>query len=77
MADALIFVVVEQLASFLLDKLKKEVKLVLSAPKDVQELHDIFDNIRDVLDDAEKRHVKNVILNLEKNEIKKVPEVHG
>ncbi|KAF6154216.1 hypothetical protein GIB67_035877, partial [Kingdonia uniflora] len=30
--------------------------------------------IRDVLDDAEKRHVKNALLNLEKNEIKKVPE---
>ncbi|KAF6137470.1 hypothetical protein GIB67_016663, partial [Kingdonia uniflora] len=73
-ADAVLFIVVEQLAPFLLDKLKKEVKLVLSAPKDVQELHDIFDNIRDVLDDAEKRHVKNVLLNLEKNEIKKVPE---
>ncbi|KAF6166198.1 hypothetical protein GIB67_023908 [Kingdonia uniflora] len=80
MADALIFVVVEQLTPFLLDKLKKETckdvpkDVVLSAPKDVQELHDIFDNIRDVLDDAEKRHVKNVLLNLEKNEIKKVPE---
>ncbi|KAF6146400.1 hypothetical protein GIB67_032602 [Kingdonia uniflora] len=74
MADALISVVVEQLAPFLLDKLKKEVKLVLGAPEDVQELHDTFDKIRDVLDDAEKRHVKNVLLNLEKNEIKKVPE---
>ncbi|KAF6162941.1 hypothetical protein GIB67_021090 [Kingdonia uniflora] len=80
MADALIFVVVDQLAPFLFDKLKKETckdapkDVVLSAPKDVQELHDIFDNIRDVLDDAEKRHVKNVLLNLEKNEIKKVPE---
>ncbi|KAF6175454.1 hypothetical protein GIB67_035876 [Kingdonia uniflora] len=74
MADALISVVVEQLAPFLLDKLNKEVKLVLGAPEDVQELHDTFDKIRDVLDDAEKRHVKNVLLNLEKNEIKKVPE---
>ncbi|KAF6166701.1 hypothetical protein GIB67_005563 [Kingdonia uniflora] len=74
MADALISVVVEQLAPFLLDKLKKEVKLVLGAPEDVKELHDTFDKIRDVLDDAEKRHVKNVLLNLEKNEIKKVPE---
>ncbi|KAF6140523.1 hypothetical protein GIB67_035550 [Kingdonia uniflora] len=74
MADALISVVVEQLAPFLLDKLKKEVKLVLGAPEDVQELHDTFDNIRDVLTDAEKRHVKNVLLNLEKNEIQKVPE---
>ncbi|KAF6138810.1 hypothetical protein GIB67_025972 [Kingdonia uniflora] len=74
MADALISVVVEQLAPFLLDKLKKEVKLVLGAPEDVQELHDTFDKIRDVLDDAEKRHVKNVLLNLEKNESKKVPE---
>ncbi|KAF6139625.1 hypothetical protein GIB67_033941 [Kingdonia uniflora] len=74
MADALISVVVEQLAPFLLDKLKKEVKLVLGAPEDVQELHDTFDKIRDVLDDAEKRHVKNVLLNLEKNEIKKAPE---
>ncbi|KAF6138791.1 hypothetical protein GIB67_025953 [Kingdonia uniflora] len=74
MADALISVVVEQLAPFLLDKLKKEVKLVLGAPEDVQELHDTFDKIRDVLDDAEKRHVKNVIHNFEKNESKKVPE---
>ncbi|KAF6140536.1 hypothetical protein GIB67_035563 [Kingdonia uniflora] len=74
MADALISVVVEQLAPFLLGKLKEEVKLVLGAPEDVQELHDTFDNIRDVLDDAEKRHVKNVLLNLEKNEIKKAPE---
>ncbi|KAF6139602.1 hypothetical protein GIB67_033606, partial [Kingdonia uniflora] len=74
MADALISVVVEQLAPFLLDKLNKEVKLVLGAPEDVQELHDTFDKIRDVLDDAEKRHVKNALLNLEKNEIKKVPE---
>ncbi|KAF6142269.1 hypothetical protein GIB67_030636 [Kingdonia uniflora] len=74
MADALISVVVEQLAPFLLDKLKKEVKLVLGAPEAVQELHDTFDKIRDVLDDVEKRHVKNVLLNLEKNEIKKVPE---
>ncbi|KAF6170263.1 hypothetical protein GIB67_013238 [Kingdonia uniflora] len=74
MADALISVVVEQLAPFLLDKLKKEVKLVLGAPEDVQELHDTFDKIRDVLDDAEKRHVKNVLHNLKKNEIKKAPE---
>ncbi|KAF6174348.1 hypothetical protein GIB67_040841 [Kingdonia uniflora] len=74
MADALISVVVEQLAPFLLEKLKKEVKLVLGAPEDVQELHDTFDKIRDILDDAEKRHVKNVLHNLEKNEIKKVPE---
>ncbi|KAF6152368.1 hypothetical protein GIB67_006022 [Kingdonia uniflora] len=74
MADALIFVVVEQLAPFLLDKLKKEVKLVLGAPEVVQELHDTFGKIRDFLDDVEKRHVKNVLLNLEKNEIKKVPE---
>ncbi|KAF6138664.1 hypothetical protein GIB67_001252 [Kingdonia uniflora] len=112
MADALISVVVEQLATFLLEKLKKEVKLLLGAPEDVQELHDVeyrdltsnlnrhsnladdekeseaeqmtggdkvstydtFDNICDVLDDAEKRHVKNILLNLEKNEIKKVPE---
>ncbi|KAF6134940.1 hypothetical protein GIB67_023278 [Kingdonia uniflora] len=74
MADALISVVVKQLAPFLLDKLKEEVKLVLGAPEDVQELHDTFDKIRDVLDDAEKRHVKNALLNLEKNEIKKVPE---
>ncbi|KAF6139626.1 hypothetical protein GIB67_033630 [Kingdonia uniflora] len=74
MTDALISVVVEQLAPFLLDKLMKEVQLVLGAPEDVKELHDTFDKIRDVLDDAEKRHVKNVLLNLEKNEIKKVPE---
>ncbi|KAF6169415.1 hypothetical protein GIB67_001541 [Kingdonia uniflora] len=74
MADALISVVVEQLAPFLLDKLRKEVKLVLGAPEDVQELHDTFGKIRDVLDDAEKRHVKNVLHNLEKNEIQKVPE---
>ncbi|KAF6152318.1 hypothetical protein GIB67_005972 [Kingdonia uniflora] len=47
MADAFISVVMDQLAPFLLDKLKEEVKL---------------------------RHVKNVLLNLEKNEIKKVPE---
>ncbi|KAF6139603.1 hypothetical protein GIB67_033607 [Kingdonia uniflora] len=73
MADALISAVVELLAPFLLDKLKKEVKLVLGAPEDVQELHDTFDKIRDALDDAEKRHVKNVLLNLKKNEIK-VPE---
>ncbi|KAF6152268.1 hypothetical protein GIB67_005922 [Kingdonia uniflora] len=74
MANALISIVVEQFAPFLLDKLKKEVKLVLGAPEDVQELHDTFDNIRDVLDDAKKRHVKNVLLNMEKKEIKKVPE---
>ncbi|KAF6167434.1 hypothetical protein GIB67_024019 [Kingdonia uniflora] len=76
MADAvaIISVVVKLLAPFLLDKLKKEVKLVLGAPEDVQELLDTFDKIRDVLDDAEKRHVMNVLHNLEKNEIKKVPE---
>ncbi|TQD86965.1 hypothetical protein C1H46_027479 [Malus baccata] len=59
MAEALISVLLEQLASVTYQHVGREVKLVLNAEKDVQEFEANLEAIRAVLEDAEQRQVKD------------------
>ncbi|XP_047964217.1 putative disease resistance protein RGA3 [Salvia hispanica] len=59
MADAVISVVVERVAAIIEDNIRYEVNLVRGVEKELQHLSDKLRTIRNVLDDAEKRGVKD------------------
>ncbi|XP_057772162.1 putative disease resistance protein RGA3 [Salvia miltiorrhiza] len=58
MADAVISVVVERVAAIIEDQIRYEVNLVRGVEKEVLDLSDKLNTIKNVLDDAEKRGVK-------------------
>ncbi|XP_047979505.1 disease resistance protein RGA2-like [Salvia hispanica] len=59
MADAIISEVVGRIATILEDKIRYEVNLVRGVKDELQNLSKKFNTIREVLDDAEKRGVKD------------------
>ncbi|KAF6133996.1 hypothetical protein GIB67_040760 [Kingdonia uniflora] len=71
-AVALVSVVMEQLASFLLEHLKEEVGLVAGARGEVEKLAATFKKIHAVLDDAENQQVKHNSVKLWLQELKDV-----
>ncbi|CAN6721581.1 unnamed protein product [Malus baccata var. baccata] len=58
MAEALISVLLKQLAEVTYQHVKEEVKLVLNVKKEIEQFARNLDYIRDVLEDAEQRQVK-------------------
>ncbi|CAL8133080.1 unnamed protein product [Prunus armeniaca] len=62
MADALVYVVLQQLASTTYQQIEKEVKLVLDVKKEVAKITSNLKAIQAVLDDAEKRQVKEAVV---------------
>ncbi|XP_047964215.1 putative disease resistance protein RGA3 [Salvia hispanica] len=59
MADAVISVVVERVATIIQDQIRYEVNLVRGVEKELLHLSDKLRTVRNVLDDAEKRGVKD------------------
>ncbi|KAK9923470.1 hypothetical protein M0R45_031887 [Rubus argutus] len=62
MADALISFLIEQLASTAFEQIKGNVRLVLDVEKDVNQLTKSLKKIHAVLKDAEKRRVKEAVV---------------
>ncbi|XP_008228683.1 PREDICTED: putative disease resistance protein RGA3 [Prunus mume] len=62
MADALVYVVLQQLASTTYQQIEKEVELVLDVKKEVAKITSNLKAIQAVLDDAEKRQVKEAVV---------------
>ncbi|KAJ4717932.1 Disease resistance protein [Melia azedarach] len=58
MAEALVSVVLDQLASILVEQVKAKVKLVVGVEEEVKKLTSNFRAIKSVLEDAENRQVK-------------------
>ncbi|KAK9923416.1 hypothetical protein M0R45_031837 [Rubus argutus] len=62
MVDALISFVIDQLASTALEQIKENVRLVLDVEKEVEQLTKSLKKIHAVLKDAEKRQVKEAVV---------------
>ncbi|KAK9923415.1 hypothetical protein M0R45_031836 [Rubus argutus] len=62
MADALISFVIDQLASTAFEQIKENVRLVLDVEKEVEQLTKSLKKIHAVLKDAEKRQVKEAVV---------------
>ncbi|XP_034695211.1 putative disease resistance protein RGA3 [Vitis riparia] len=58
MADALLSIVLERLASVVEQQIRDELTLVLGVEAEIQSLTDTLRSVRDVLEDAERRQVK-------------------
>ncbi|RVW64723.1 putative disease resistance protein RGA4 [Vitis vinifera] len=58
MADALLSIVLERLASVVEQQIRDELALVLGVEAEIQSLTDTLRSVRDVLEDAERRQVK-------------------
>ncbi|KAJ9692780.1 hypothetical protein PVL29_011731 [Vitis rotundifolia] len=58
MADALVSIVLERLTSVLEQQIHEQVSLVLGVESEIQSLKNTLRSVRDVLEDAEKRQVK-------------------
>ena len=59
MADKLLSIVLEKLASVVQQQVELEVSLVVDVEKEVQYLTNTLQTVRDVLEDAERREVKD------------------
>nr|XP_004302963.2 PREDICTED: putative disease resistance protein RGA3 [Fragaria vesca subsp. vesca]XP_011466746.1 PREDICTED: putative disease resistance protein RGA3 [Fragaria vesca subsp. vesca]XP_011466747.1 PREDICTED: putative disease resistance protein RGA3 [Fragaria vesca subsp. vesca] len=62
MADAFVYVLLEQLASISYQQIEKEVRLVCEVKKEVAKITSNLKAIQAVLEDAEKRQIKEVIV---------------
>ncbi|RVW18938.1 putative disease resistance protein RGA4 [Vitis vinifera] len=58
MADALLSIVLTRLASVVEQQIRDELTLVLGVEAEIQSLTDTLRSVRDVLEDAERRQVK-------------------
>ncbi|CAA3001207.1 putative disease resistance protein RGA3 [Olea europaea var. sylvestris] len=59
MAEAIITVILTQLAEITREKIRQKVRLVVGVTKDIEKLTSVLESIRSVLVDAEKRKVKD------------------
>ncbi|EEF38259.1 hypothetical protein RCOM_1291250 [Ricinus communis] len=62
MVDALVSAIVQQLAQVIDREIRQEVKLVVGVEKQVQNLTSLFDAIQAVLEDAERRQMKEAAI---------------
>ncbi|KAL6140989.1 hypothetical protein ACLB2K_059281 [Fragaria x ananassa] len=62
MADAFVYVLLEQLASISYQQIEKEVRLVCEVKKEVAKITSNLKAIQAMLEDAEKRQIKEVIV---------------
>ena len=58
MADALLSIVLERLASVTEQQIRNELSLVLGVDKEIQSLKETLRSVRNVLEDAERRQVQ-------------------
>ncbi|CAA2972472.1 disease resistance RGA3 [Olea europaea subsp. europaea] len=59
MAEAIITVILTQLAEIMEEQIRQQVRLVVGVKKDIKKLTSGLESIRAVLVDAEKRQVKD------------------
>ncbi|GKU86386.1 hypothetical protein SLEP1_g919 [Rubroshorea leprosula] len=72
MTDAIVTVVVEQLTTILLEKTKREVKLVTGVGRDLKKLKSNLESIHALLGDAEERQIKDNSIKLWLKKLKQV-----
>ncbi|KAK9923427.1 hypothetical protein M0R45_031846 [Rubus argutus] len=72
MADALISFLIEQLASTAFEQMKEKVRLILDVENEVDQLTRSLKQIQAVLKDAEKRQVKEAVVQVWLDELKEV-----
>ncbi|GLU07670.1 hypothetical protein SLE2022_246180 [Rubroshorea leprosula] len=72
MTDAIVTVVVEQLTTILLEKTRREVKLVTGVGRDLKKLKSNLESIHALLGDAEERQIKDNSIKLWLKKLKQV-----